>query len=89
MAAKIVETHSILSIEASINATNTYVSCPSDWHVIPVDLGIRICNSFDECSVPFYGCLFTRIGLQLPLYEFEMTILKYLKVSPSQIHLGS
>lgn len=31
----------------------------------------RICNTFKGRSNPFYECLFTRINLWLPLFEFD------------------
>lgn len=49
----------------------------------------RICSSFEDCMIEFYECLFTRIGLWLPFSDFEVVILNYLQVAPSQLHLGS
>lgn len=37
---------------------------------------------FDDCMVMFYEVLFTRIGLQLPFSEFELVVLKRLKIYP-------
>lgn len=54
-----------------------------EWLVLLVELGKRLCSSFDECVIMFYECFFTRIGLRFPFSDFEVAILKYLKVSPS------
>lgn len=89
VAAEVLRTPSILSTKTNIGTTDIVVSDPPDWLIVHVDSQKRICNSFDEWSVSFYECLFTLVGLQLPLSEFEVAILKHLKVSPSQIHPGS
>lgn len=80
VAFKILGSPSILSIKTTINATNIVVGCPSNWPVIPVDSGKRICRPFNGCLVPLIECLFSRICLWLPLSEFKVIVLKHLKV---------
>lgn len=65
------------------------VGCPYNWLILLVDSEKRVRNPFDGCSVLLYECLFTMIGLWLPLSEFEVAVLKYLKVASSQIQFGS
>lgn len=48
--------------------------------------GEIICSSSDNCSLPVYECIFTKIGLWLPFSYFEVVILKHLKVPHSQLH---
>lgn len=59
----------------AIDATNIVVGDPLNWSVLQVDSGKRICNPFDGCPVPFYECMFTRIGLWMPLFEFDVVVL--------------
>lgn len=51
----------------------------SDWLVLPVESGKRICGSFRECLIPFYGCLFIQINLWLPLTGFEKEVLMFFR----------
>lgn len=65
------------------------VNGPFEWLLLPLSGEKRICSSFDDCMVIFHECLVTRIGLRLLFSEFEVVVLKHLKVAPSQLHLGS
>lgn len=73
--------------KATIDVANIMVGDPLDWPVHHVGSKNGICSSFDECLVPFYEFLFTQIGLQLSFSDFEVVVLKHLKVNPSQLHL--
>lgn len=84
-----VGTLSFLNTTAGINATNITVDDRLYWSVFPMDLEKRIYRSFNDSSIPLYECMFTRIGLCLPLFDFEVGVLKHLKVSHSQLHLGA
>lgn len=59
------------------------INDPLYWLVVSVGLEKRICNSFDDYLVPLYECMFSRIGLWLPLFDFEVVVIKHLKVSSS------
>lgn len=83
MDAKVVGTPFVMNIETPIDAADIPFRDPMDWLNLFVGLERRICNSFDDCSVMLYECLFIKIGLRLSLSEFEMVVLKHLKVSPS------
>lgn len=89
MDTKIEGTISTLSTKAVINAVGIMVGNPWEWLPLLVSGENRISSSFENFVVLFYVCLFTRIGLRLPFSEFEVVVLKYLKFSPSQLHLGS
>lgn len=66
MDAEIVGTPSILSTKMTISTTDIMVRDPSDWSVLLVDLKRRTWSSHDGCSIPFYECLFTRLGMRMP-----------------------
>lgn len=74
------DTPSVLKIEATIEVVGSVVGDPKNWLALPVDSEIRIYNSFDECTIPLYEFLLTRIGLWLPFSDFEVVVLKHLKV---------
>lgn len=72
-----------------MSATNILSACPTEWSVLPVELGKRICSIFEEWSIPFYECLLTWMNIWLSLSGFKVEVLKFLKVSSSQIHLSA
>lgn len=86
---KLADTSSTLSIEVSLGEANIVVGNLLEWLVILVIEEKRIRNSINDCMVSFYECLFTRVGLRLPFFKFELAFLKHLKIYPSQIHSGS
>lgn len=86
---EVVGTLSVLSTEAVIDVVSVVIGGPLDLAVLLLDLENIICKSFDDSSFPFYKCMFTRIRLLLPSFDFEVVILKYLKVSPFQLYIVS
>lgn len=70
MVAKLVGIPSILNAEEAIDVIVITVCDPSDWSVFHVDSEKMICSSFDECLVPFFECLFIKIGPWHPFSEF-------------------
>lgn len=70
-------TSSVLSIEVFIYATGIMVDDPLEWLALPVESKKRMCNSFNNCMITFYECLYTRIWLQVPFSDFEVAILKH------------
>lgn len=79
---KIVGTTSIMSTKGVICEVEIMVGDPLKWPIILVGSDKMIYSSFDDYVVPFYGCLFTKIGLCLPFYDFKVIVLKHLEVAP-------
>ena len=80
---KIVYNSYFLSNEDVIDAARTMVGDPSEWSALPVGSEKRICISFDDCVIPLYDFLFSRIGMRFPFCDFRVVVLKYLNVAPS------
>lgn len=59
----ILETSSTLDKPTIVREANIEVCSSSNWLVVPVETSKRICSNFEECSIPFYECLFTQINL--------------------------
>lgn len=78
-----------MRFDVDINVAGIVVSDSLEWLAHRVDPKKRIYSSFNDCLIPFYECMFTRIGLWSPFYDFEVVVLKYLKISSSQFYLGS
>lgn len=81
--AKITCTSLPLGTEDALSNADIVDDDPSKWLVFSMPEEKRISSSSDDCMVPFYECLFTRIKLQLPFYELEVSFLKRLKIAPS------
>lgn len=87
MDAEVVGIVFFLNIKEEIEVIGIMVGDPCDWSVLKMFLEKMMYSSFDECRVPFYETLFTRIGLWLPFSNLNVVVLKHLKISPSQLHL--
>lgn len=61
---------------------NVEVDSPYDWLVLPVESSKRTCSRFRECSILLYEFLLTQINFWLPLFEFKVEALRFLKVPP-------
>ncbi|KAJ1409177.1 hypothetical protein SESBI_22899 [Sesbania bispinosa] len=48
----------------------------------------RVCSqgTTERPFLPMYKCVFTDLGVRLPFMDFEVSILRYLDVAPSQLH---
>lgn len=89
VATKIVRSSSVLSTIEVVIQSNIIICDMADWAILLVGLDERVCIYFEGCSVPLYECLFTRLGVLLPLSDFEVVRVNHLKVSPSQLHIGA
>lgn len=89
MDTKIVYNSYFLNNEDVIDVVRTMVGDPSEWSDLLVGVEKRIYISFDDCVIPLYDFLFSRIGMRFPFCDFRVVVLKYLNVAPSQIHSGS
>lgn len=82
VAAKVVETPSILEIFEVVTKLGIMVGNPSNLSIFLVGPEERICNYFEECSFPMYECLFTMLSVHLLFYYFKVDIMDHLKVVP-------
>lgn len=89
MDTKILCTSLAFSIGAAIDAIDIMVDGSLESLALSMGSKKRIRRSFDDCVILFYECLFRRLRIQLPFSDFKVVILKYLKVHPSQLQLGS
>lgn len=78
-----------MDIEIVIYVVGIVVDDPLEWLAILVESKKGIYSSFEDCVVVFHEGMFTRVGLWPLFYEFEVDVLKYLKVTPSHLHIDS
>lgn len=82
MNSEILETPSTLDNHAAVREANIKVDHPFNWLALSMKSDKNICISFMECYISFYECLFTQIIFLLPLFEFKVKVLRFLKVAP-------
>lgn len=54
-------TLSFMSIGADIEVTGIVVNDPLEWLALPMIQEKRICSFFEECMVPLYEFMFTKM----------------------------
>lgn len=54
---------------------------------LPIPTNKRIYSLFEGCYIPFYDCIFHKLGVWLPLAVFKIEVLEHLRISPFQLHL--
>lgn len=59
--AKMMGTLAIMSTREAINVAGIVVGDPIEWLTLLVNSGNKIYNFFDDCAIPFYEWLLTRI----------------------------
>lgn len=59
---------------------------PLDWVLVSVDYDKKIYSNFYGVFIPFYKYLFTKLSFRSPFNEFEVGLLKHLKIAPYQLH---
>lgn len=83
MATEIVGISSILNIVDAIIQDNITIGNSPNW-VIQEGMWI-----FRGLLGSLYECIFTRLGMHPPFFDFEMVVINHLKVSPLHLHLGA
>lgn len=83
MATEIVGTPFVLNTTEVVIQANIIIDDTSDWTILPVGPNEMVCSSFEGFSVPLYECLFTRLGMCLPISDCKVDVMNHLKVSPS------
>lgn len=93
MAETIVEDYSRVALEylempsSYTKATTTFkVGSPSDCKISRIPIDKRVCHEFKECYIPFYECIFEKLGVRLPLTTFENEVLYHLRIPPWKLH---
>jgi len=60
-----------------------------DWEVILPSKSDRLCLSYEDHVFPMYEVVFKDMGFCLPFSDFQREVLRWTKLSPSQIHPNS
>lgn len=79
---KHVGTTSVLNNVETITSGDIMINNPSDWFLLPVGPTTRIYDSFKGCSVPLYECIFTKLAIHFPFFDFDVVVMDRLRVPP-------
>ncbi|CAI8590874.1 unnamed protein product [Vicia faba] len=82
VAAKIVRNPFVLNTTKVIAHVNIIIGDMLNWVILPLGPDVRVCNTFEGCSIPLYECLFNMFGIHLLISNFEVAVLKHLKIPP-------
>lgn len=82
VADKIVGTPSTLSTYKVVTHVDIIFSNSSNYTLLSIGPDKKVCGSFEVCSVPLYECLFTKLGVHITFFYFEVPVMNNLKVSP-------
>ncbi|RHN41217.1 hypothetical protein MtrunA17_Chr8g0363711 [Medicago truncatula] len=60
-----------------------------DWELLLLSTSDRVYSEYGNHIFPMYEVVFKDMGFQLPFSEFQREVLRWTKLSPSQIHPNS
>jgi hypothetical protein len=60
-----------------------------DWELILPSTSDRVCLEYEDDVFPMYEVVFKDMGFQLPFFNFQREMLRWTKLSPTQIHPNS
>lgn len=79
-------TGSIFTKDGNLDGEFFNVGEPSLWGLTIPSAENWICNGYGKCTIPWYEYLFSSLWVNLPFTAFEVDVLNYLMVAPSQLH---
>jgi hypothetical protein len=63
--------------------------CPierkEDWEILLPKVADRVCSGFPRDRFPMYEATFKEVGFRLPFSPFQVSVLEWLEVCPSQL----
>ncbi|KEH20378.1 putative transposase (putative), gypsy type [Medicago truncatula] len=60
-----------------------------DWELMLPSTSDRVCSKYENYVFPMYEVVFKDMGFRLPFSEVQREMLRWTKLSPSQIHPNS
>ena len=60
-----------------------------DWELVLLSTSDRVCSKYENHAIPMYEVVFKDMGFRLPFSDFQREMLRWTKLSPSQIHPNS
>lgn len=76
---------SIFTKEGNLDGEFSDVGEPSPRRAVPRTKD-KIYNEYGNCTIHLYEYIFSSMGVRLSFIAFEVEVLKFLMVAPSQLH---
>ncbi|RHN38538.1 hypothetical protein MtrunA17_Chr0c01g0489631 [Medicago truncatula] len=83
------ETESILAGDGVGEIPFGSIGRVDDWELLLPSTSDRVCSEYGNHVFPMYEVVFKDMGFRLPFSEFQREMLRWTKLSPSQIHPNS
>jgi len=83
------ETESSFTLDGTGEIPFSSVDRNEDWEVVLPSTSDRVCSKYKNYIFHIYEVVFKDMGFQLPFSNFEREVLRWTKLSPSQIHTSS
>jgi len=80
------ETESSFTLDGTGEIPFTSIGQTEDWEVVLPSTSGRVFSEYDNYVFPMYEVVFKDMGFQLPFFDFHREVLRWTKLSPSQIH---
>jgi hypothetical protein len=73
----------------AVDGAGVVPRCPigrkEDWEILLPKIADRICSRFLRDRFPMYEATFKEVGFRLPFSSFQINVLEWLEVCPSQL----
>jgi hypothetical protein len=83
------ETESVFATEGVGEAPFDIVGDVRDWELVLPSTSNRVCSEYENYVFPMYEVVFKDMGFRLPFSNFQREVLRWTKLSPTQIHPNS
>ena len=83
------ETESVFAADGVNEAPFDLIGEGRDWELILPSTSDRVCSEYETYVFPMYEVVFKDIGFRLPFSNFQREVLRWTKLSPTQIHPNS
>jgi hypothetical protein len=83
------ETESVFAADGVGEVPFGTISGVEDWELILPSTSDRVCSEYENYVFPMYEVVFKDMGFRLPFSDFQREMLRWTKLSPSQIHPNS
>jgi hypothetical protein len=83
------ETESVFAPDGVGEAPFGTIGEVRDWELVLPSTSSKVCSEYDNHVFPMYEVVFKDMGFRLPFSHFQREVLRWTKLSPTQIHPNS
>lgn len=83
------ETASYFSVDGAAMIPRCLIGRKEEWEILLPNVLDRVCSRFSANRIPMYEAVFREVGFRLPFSSFQVSVLAWLELCPSQLHPNS